>query len=148
MKKPPGFKDVFGKKDKIVEETDENGDVSSPNSQTRMINTRKISQSDNGSTGFERNSQELDYHLRFSPQNTSEAKAILLIGRNLLIELEKLTDHLEAQAVSSNKVDDWKFAAMVLDRVFLYIFTILMILAMSMTILTSPGLYSTPEATA
>jgi len=167
---PPGFSEFFGKKDEsfytselVPEHRMEDDNISSPNSQTKLTNSRMdtINSRDNQNIGqtritsqpvlsrsssFERSSQEIDYHLKFEPQNSVEARAILLIGRNLLQELEKLTDHLESQAVTGAKVDDWKFAAMVLDRVFLYVFSVLMTLAMSMTILTSPGLYSDPVA--
>lgn len=167
---PPSFSEFFGKKDEsfytselVPEHRMEDDNISSPNSQTKLTNSRMdtINSRDNQNIGqtritsqpvlsrsssFERSSQEIDYHLKFEPQNSVEARAILLIGRNLLQELEKLTDHLESQAVTGAKVDDWKFAAMVLDRVFLYVFSVLMMLAMSMTILTSPGLYSDPVA--
>ena len=59
--------------------------------------------------------------------------------RHILSEIKKITDHIEEKEGEAEREDEWKFAAMVLDRLCLYIFSTALLLGMFLTLGTAPG---------
>jgi hypothetical protein len=61
--------------------------------------------------------------------------------RIIISQLAKLTHHLRRQEEHDDESQDWKFVAMVIDRLCLVIFTIFMILFTSLTFFSIPDVF-------
>ncbi|GAU97762.1 hypothetical protein RvY_09001 [Ramazzottius varieornatus] len=57
-----------------------------------------------------------------------------------------IADHIRETDAFGNTVQDWKYVAMVLDRLFLWIFSIACVVGTLLIILRAPSLYDTTEA--
>ena len=89
-----------------------------------------------------------------TPQHTDEQDATSNIAslhkRNtdasqlctIVSQLNLLTNYLRQQEKFDDESQDWKFVAMVIDRLCLILFTILMIVFTSLTLLSAPNFYS------
>lgn len=62
--------------------------------------------------------------------------------KHILNEIKKITDHIEEKEGEHEMEDEWKFAAMVLDRLCLYVFSTALLLGMFLTLGTAPGFIS------
>ncbi|XP_074605445.1 acetylcholine receptor subunit alpha-like [Brevipalpus obovatus] len=80
--------------------------------------------------------QPLSYLLSSSPRNQYSDDVQRAIESILYI-----ADHLKKQDEEHNIVEDWKYVAMVLDRLFLYIFSISCIAGTCIIILQAPSIY-------
>ncbi|OQV13810.1 Acetylcholine receptor subunit beta-like 2 [Hypsibius exemplaris] len=82
-------------------------------------------------------SQDVD-HLRRRPYSSDVQRAI--------DGIRFIADHIRETDSFGNTVQDWKYVAMVLDRLFLWIFSIACVLGTLLIILRAPSLYDTTEA--
>lgn len=62
--------------------------------------------------------------------------------RTLVSQLSVITNYIKHQEKHDNESQDWKFVAMVIDRLCLMLFTISMAIFTSLTLLSSPSLFS------
>ena len=72
-----------------------------------------------------------------------ELKLAINIGKQLLIELEKITSHIEANQNEENKRDEWKFVSMVMDQFCFYLFSFSCLCSLIFTLGQAPGLQVT-----
>nr|XP_014289941.2 acetylcholine receptor subunit alpha-like 1 [Halyomorpha halys] len=56
-----------------------------------------------------------------------------------------IAQHVKNKDKFENVIEDWKYVAMVLDRLFLYVFTVMCILGTALIILQAPSLYDTTK---
>lgn len=75
-----------------------------------------------------------------SNRSNTELKMVINIGKQLLIELEKITANMESDQVEEAKRNEWKFVAMVMDQFCFYMFTFSCLVSLMFTLGQAPGL--------
>lgn len=73
--------------------------------------------------------------------HSNDVEVIRLELRVIISQLLKLTEHTEQQRENDDEAQDWKFVAMVIDRLCLIIFSISMIAFTLLTLCSAPNFF-------
>jgi nicotinic acetylcholine receptor, invertebrate len=83
-------------------------------------------------------------HKIFS-ENRNEMYLLKFAIESVLKELKSITQKLRDDQLEEEESLDWKFAAMVIDRICMYFFAIATFFSTSIILLTSPNLYRSSD---